>query len=38
VYWPFWNAGGSETTQLDKSPIYEAWIADLEKKRRTFDA
>jgi len=27
LYWPFFNQGGSETTQLDTSPIYDAWLA-----------
>jgi len=38
VYWPFFNAGGSETTQIETSPIYDSWMADLDKKQRAFDA
>lgn len=27
MYWPFFTQAGSETTQLDTSPLYEQWIA-----------
>jgi gentisate 1,2-dioxygenase len=36
VYWPLFNSGGSETTQLENSPIYEAWLA--EEKKKNFEA
>lgn len=27
VYWPLFKSAGSETQQIETSPIYEAWIA-----------
>jgi quercetin dioxygenase-like cupin family protein len=28
VYWPFFTSGGSETTQISLSPIYEQFVKD----------
>jgi hypothetical protein len=45
IYWPFFDYGGSEITQLENSPLYDAYMAKLaereieltgpKKKRRT---
>ncbi len=36
MYWPFFNYGGSEITQLETSPLYDAWMAKLAEREQAF--
>jgi hypothetical protein len=32
IYWPFFDVGGSEITQLENSPLYDAYMAKLAER------
>jgi len=32
IYWPFFDFGGSEITQLENSPLYDAYMAKLTER------
>lgn len=32
IYWPFFDYGGSEITQMEANPIYEAWMAKAAER------
>lgn len=36
LYWPFFTHGGSETTQIETSPLYDAWMAKEKEKDAAF--
>lgn len=38
MYWPYFDYGGSEITQLETSPLYDAWLKRMEEKEGQFDA
>ena len=37
VYWPFFDVGGSEITQLENSPLYDAYMAKLAERERALE-
>jgi len=37
IYWPFFDVGGSEITQLENSPLYDAYMAKLADRERALE-
>jgi hypothetical protein len=36
MYWPFYDYGGSEITQLENSPLFDKWMAKVAEREAAF--
>jgi hypothetical protein len=36
MYWPFYDYGGSEITQLENSPLFDKWMAKVAEREAGF--
>jgi hypothetical protein len=37
IYWPYFNYGGSEITQIESCPLYDEWMAKVEAQKKQFE-
>jgi len=37
IYWPYFNYGGSEITQLESCPLYDEWMAKVEAQKKQLE-